>query len=647
LAKDDKQGNKQLIGYIVPNENYDKQELQSYLKEQLPDYMIPSHITELQSFPLTANGKIDRRALPDPEATPTEQYTAARNETEEKLKQIWQDVLELEDISITDDFFELGGHSLLAVRLISMIRKQFGMELPISEVFDYPTVEKLAARLTTEASTDILPPVTAEQPRPEYIPLSFSQERLWFIDQLEGSVQYHIPSVLRLKGILNKEILEKTLKSVINRHEVLRTTILEHKGQGYQHILPADNWKLTVTAAPDKNEAALSKYIAEQISKPFNLSKDYMLRAELISTEDDEHILVATMHHIVSDGWSRSILVKEVTTLYEGYTGNTAMSLPELPVQYADYAIWQRKYMDGEVLENKLSYWKTKLDHVSPLQLPTDYSRPAIQTSNGASYGFSIEKQLTEELHSLSQAHGATLYMTLLAAFKVLLYRYSGQEDIVTGGPIIGRNQQELEGLIGFFVNTIALRSQLSGDKPFTQLLQEVKATTLEAYAHQEVPFEKVVDAVVKDRDMSRSPLFQVMFSLQNTPEVPELKLGGLSLSAAGQKTTTAKFDIAFMLNESNSGIYGAVEYNTGLYKAETVAQMVSHYTALLASVTQSADQQIGSINMLTAAEEKTLLHDFNDTALNYPKDKDIVTLFEEQAAKNPEATAILFEDQQ
>src|SRR6185437_14118134 len=287
LAKDDKQGNKQLIGYIVPNENYDKQQLQSYLKEQLPDYMIPSHITELQSFPLTANGKIDRRALPDPEAQTTEQYTAARNETEEKLKQIWQDVLELDDISITDDFFELGGHSLLAVRLISMIRKQFGMELPISEVFDYPTVEKLAARLTTEASTDILPPVTAET-RPEYIPLSFSQERLWFIDQLEGSVSYNQPAVFRLKGILNPEMLEKTLRTIIDRHEVLRTVIVDYDGKGYQQIKSADKWLLTVTQAPAEDEAGLSKYIGELISEPFDLSDDYMLRAELIKLSKDE-----------------------------------------------------------------------------------------------------------------------------------------------------------------------------------------------------------------------------------------------------------------------------------------------------------------------------------------------------------------------
>src|SRR6185437_1299848 len=297
LAKDDKQGNKQLIGYIVPNENYDKQELQSYLKEQLPDYMIPGHITELQSFPLTANGKIDRRALPDPEATPTEQYTAARNETEEKLKQIWQDVLELEDISITDDFFELGGHSLLAVRLISMIRKQFGMELPISEVFDYPTVEKLAARLTTEASTDILPPVTAEQPRPEYIPLSFSQERLWFIDQLEGSAQYNLPAVLRLQGDLNEGILEQTLRTIIDRHEVLRTTIFEYEGHGYQRIMAADDWGLSKSATIYQEETVeLSKYIATLVTKPFDFSNDYMLRADLLRLGNNEHILAVTMH---------------------------------------------------------------------------------------------------------------------------------------------------------------------------------------------------------------------------------------------------------------------------------------------------------------------------------------------------------------
>src|SRR6185437_10980579 len=310
-------------------------------------------------------------------------------------------------------------------------------------------------------------------------------------------------------------------------------------GQGYQQIQTPDNWKITITDKAPKTEKALSKYIADRISKPFDLSKDYMLRAELIKRKDDDHVLAVTMHHIASDGWSTAILVKEVIELYTAQASGRTAQLTDLPIQYADYAIWQRNYLNEAQLSEKLNYWKQKLEGTAPLQLPADYSRPAVQSSRGAAYSFKTDKKLQEQLQKLSHQNGATLYMTLLSAFNVLLYRYSGQEDICVGTPVAGRSQQETENLIGFFINTLALRSRVEGSKPFSQLLQEIKETTLEAYSHQEVPFEKVVDAVVKTRDMSRSPLFQVLFSLQNTPEVPELKLGDLSLSAVGQEHKT------------------------------------------------------------------------------------------------------------
>ena len=372
-----------------------------------------------------------------------------------------------------------------------------------------------------------------------------------------------------------------------------------------------------------------------------------MLRADLIKLSQEDHILVATMHHIASDGWSISILVKEVIALYEGYTGNEETVLPGLSVQYADYAIWQRNYLQGELLEAKLGYWKEKLEGVAPLELPADYSRPLVQRSRGATRSFKIDQGLSAKLIALSHEQGATLYMTLLAAFKVLLYRYSGQEDICVGTPIAGRNQQELEGLIGFFVNTLALRSRVSGDMSFRQLLEEVKDTTLAAYSHQEVPFEKVVDAVVKERDMSRNPLFQVMFSLQNTPEVPELRLGELRLSAENQEHTTSKFDISLFIRETSSGIQGTVEYATDLYSGETIDRLISHYTTLLGSIVATPEAQVNSLGMLSAAEEKTLLVEFNATAADYPKDKSIIDLFEEQVKKSPQAIAAVFEDNQ
>jgi amino acid adenylation domain-containing protein len=644
LAKEDSSGNKRLIGYVVPKEEFNKQDIEDYLNTKLPEYMVPAQWVELESIPLTPNGKVDRKALPDPElADRTDEYAAPQNETEEKLAEIWQEMLEVDRVGIHDDFFDIGGHSLLAISLVSIIRKVFGLELPINDVFDYPTVSLLAGRLAEEPSGELLPPVMAITLRPEHIPLSFSQERLWFLDRLEGSLQYHLPAVLRLKGELNKEALEQTLQTIINRHEVLRTVIREQEGQGYQQILPADNWSLGITEELVVGETRLSTYITELISKPFDLSGDYMLRADLVMLNQDEHILVVTMHHIASDGWSRSILVKEVVKLYERYANHEETNLPSLVVQYADYAIWQRNYLQGEVLDNKLGYWKEKLTGVSPLQLPADYARPSIQSSRGTTSSFKIEHGLSAALAGLSRGHGATLYMTLLSAFKVLLYRYSGQEDICVGTPVAGRNQQELEGLIGFFINTLALRSQVSGDMSFTTLLAEVKRTTLEAYGHQEVPFEKVVDAVVKERDMSRNPLFQVLFSLQNTPVVPELKLGELSLSLENQGHTTSKFDLAFMIVETNSGIQGIVEYSTDLYKEETIERLISHYLNLLESIIALPENQVSRLDMLSSTEEETLLTGFNATDAAYPKDKNIVTLFEEQVARNPDAIALAF----
>ena len=417
------------------------------------------------------------------------------------------------------------------------------------------------------------------------------------------------------------------------------------RGQSYQQIMPADNWSLTITEdlAKEKQEN-LSSYIKDLIRKPFDLSADYMLRADLVRLDDQEHILVVTMHHMVADGWSKSILVKEVILLYEAYTEGREAQLPKLPVQYADYAIWQRQYMDDEVLEDKLGYWKRKLEGVSLLQLPTDYSRPAIQTAQGATRGFLIDQGLSAKLMALSHQHGATLYMTVLSVFNILLHRYSGQEDICVGTPIAGRNQQELEGMIGFFLNTLALRNRVTGDKSFNALLDEVKVTTMEAYSHQEVPLEKVVEAVVKERDRSRSPLFQVLFSLQNTPDIPELKLGDLQLTTEGRENITSRFDIAFALNETSTGIRGTVEYATDLYNGETIERMITHYINLLESVVAKADALVSTLGMLGIEEEETLLVKFNNTHTAYAKDKSIVTLFEEQAVKTPDLTALICE---
>ena len=650
LAKEDQQGNRRLVGYIVPQDAFEREAILDELKEKLPEYMVPSILVELESLPLTANGKVDRKALPDPDATEllSGRYIAPRNEVEERLAAIWADILEVEQVGVHDDFFELGGHSLLAVRLISAIRKAFSIEMPIGDIFDYPTVALLAGQVEKPSGMEVLPVIQVDSQRPALIPLSFSQERLWFIDRMEGSVQYHVPTVLRLKGKLNEAILANTLQQVVNRHEVLRTVFVEEEGQAWQQVNPANGWQLTTTDGEkyNNNPEALQQYVREIIDQPFDLSKDHMLRVQLITLTEAESILVVVIHHIASDGWSTSVLVKEVVELYSAYEAGREPILPQLAIQYADFATWQRNYLQGDLLDKKIAYWKTKLQGVAPLQLPTDHTRPPVQGNRGALKSFRISKAIAADLQQLGQQHGATLFMTLLSAFKVLLHRYSGQEDICVGTPIAGRQQQETENLIGFFVNTLALRSGLNSNESFTDLLQQIKGTTMEAYQHQEVPFEKVVEVVSKERDLSRSPLFQVMFVLRNTPEIPAFSLGEVNLTRENFYHTTSQFDLTLFVTETERGLQCAVEYNTDLFVADTIEKFTGHFTNLLESILQQPAQKIGLLPMLSQSEEKQLLYEFNDTDVEYPSNKTIIEIFENQVNKTPSEIALVFENE-
>ncbi|HYC29284.1 MAG TPA: condensation domain-containing protein, partial [Chitinophagaceae bacterium] len=391
------------------------------------------------------------------------------------------------------------------------------------------------------------------------------------------------------------------------------------------------------------NANHLDSYINELVSQPFDLAQDHMLRAHLIKLNEQEHLLVVVLHHIATDGWSRGIMIKELSVLYEAYANSRPGILPALPVQYADYALWQREHLDGPYLQEKISYWQQKLSGVAPLQLPTDHCRPAIQSTKGAGIGLRIGKELTNQLKALTQQQGATLYMTLLAAFKLLLYRYSGQHDICVGTPIAGRQRKETEGLIGFFVNTLALRSSLSNEQTFIDLLQQVRTTTLEAYEHQDAPFEKIVETVVKERDISRSPIFQVMFTVQNTPAATRLSFGDNSMEQVSAPNTTSQFEINVSVTETADDLVLNAVYCTDLFTKERMMRMFDHYMELLRSITTSPGNAIGSMNMLTATERKQLLDAFNDTGSEYPKDKTFIDLFEEQVERTPGAVAVVF----
>ncbi|HJT75095.1 MAG TPA: condensation domain-containing protein, partial [Chitinophaga sp.] len=625
-----------------------QKELREYAQQRLPEYMVPGLFHVLPFLPLTANGKVDRALLSTledvPVATPKVQHVVVSN-TGQAIMEIWQELLETTHIGPDDDFFELGGHSLLGVRVIAAIRKRLKVELSLQDLFVHTTISRLTAFIESREQPLSVHTITA-QPRTNDLPLSFAQERLWFIDRLQGSVQYQIPWVLRLTGRPDRAALTGAFVEIVRRHEVLRTLIREKDGVGYQYLVPAEDWELPYTdISVIGGTGALQEYIAGWIERPFDLSANMMLRAELIRLSDEEHVLLVMIHHIAFDGWSVSVLVKELAELYRaGHAGRKPV-LPAMTLQYADYAIWQRNYMQGEVLNSKLAYWKEQLRDVAPINLPLDFRRSARQSIKGHLVSGVLSRELRDELLRLSHGEGTTLFMTLLTAFKVLLYRYTGQQDICVGTASAGRQYKEIEGLIGFFINTIALRSEVSGNISFRELLQQIKQTTLKAYEHQDVPFEKVVDALGVERDMSRNAVYQVQFLMQNTPEVEQFRLDDLEVAADYHEITTSRFDLNFSLTEIEEGIHINIVYCADLFLPETIHRLLAHYENLLWSAVRNTGSQVGQLSMLAQEEVQQLLVEFNNSAIPQPHRKTLVHLFEEQAVRTPDNTALVFED--
>ncbi|EZH74456.1 hypothetical protein ATO12_11855 [Aquimarina atlantica] len=643
LARDDGNGSKRLVGYVVVEGTLEKDELEQELHLRLPDYMVPQLWIELEEMPLTSNGKIDRNGLPslDVSQLSLQEYVAPRTEIETQLSVIWQDLLGVDKIGVYDNFFELGGHSLLATRLVAMIRKELSVEVAIRDIFSHSTISDLGHHLSDASENTVLPSIIP-QDKPEHIPLSFSQERLWFIDKLEGSIAYHIPAVLHLEGDLDIAILEASLRSIVSRHEVLRTVFYAEDGVGYQKVIGSDDWVLHRELVTDTT--SIDDKIAAFVEDSFDLSRDYMFRACLYDFGSNHYILAGVFHHIASDGWSESILINELVELYSSIQEKRSSKLPSLSLQYTDYSIWQRKYIEGDILEGQLSYWEDRLKGATPLSLPTDYARPSIQSYEGNSVSLTLDADLNRMLSELCSEEGATLYMVLLSAFKVLLSRYSGQEDICVGTPVANRTQSELEDMIGFFINTLALRSDLEGNPSFKEVLERVKETTLDAYDHQLAPFEKVVDKVIATRDMSMSPLFQVMFVLQNTPKVKDLEFSKTRVSTYEYEETTSQFDLTLTAVEESGGISLNMTYCTALFNKDTVTRMLVHYKELLSSLVKDITLPIQALSMVTNQEREELLYKFNDTVVAYPEDKSIIDLFKQQVKKTPDAIAVIFE---
>ncbi|MEH2228637.1 MAG: amino acid adenylation domain-containing protein [Nostoc sp.] len=611
IAKEFSPGDQRLVAYVVPKpESPDTNvgNLRRFLKQKLPDYAIPSRFVQLSALPLTANGKVDRKALPAPIQTlnANEKFVAPRTPIEERVAEIWSTVLGLKNIGVHDNFLALGGHSLLAFQILCRIRDIFQVELPMRHFFEAPTISEIADSITQAQQEDIGCSVPIQSiGRDGDLPLSFGQERLWFLDQLvPNHAFYNVSEAFRLRGVLNATILEQSLNEIINRHEILRTTYSTFNGQPIQVIHSTFPIKLLVMnlqgLSPDGQESQVRQFILEEAQRPFDLVHGPLLRTTLLQLSSEEHIFLLNLHHILCDDWSLNLLFEELSVLYQAFSTDNPSPLPDLAIQYADFAAWQRQWLQGEILNNKLVYWQQHLSGSLPiLELPTDYPRPLEPTYQGARQSVVIPKSLTDALNVLSRQEGTTLFMTLLAAFQTLLFRYTGQEDILVGAPISNRHRSELEGLIGFLLNTLVLRTNLFASPSFRQLLGRVREVALSGYTHQDLPFEKLVDGLQIKRDFNQNPLISVMFNLQNTP-TPKLTVPGLTMNRLEIDNGTSKFDLYLELRETAAGISGNLEYNTDLFKAETIALMVENFSTLLQSIVSNPDQTISNLPLLT-----------------------------------------------
>ncbi len=647
---------KKLVAYIVPKQNSEllsqEELLKQFLSTVLPEYMIPSYYCFIGSIPLTPNGKVDRKALPEPEVnlSVTKEYIAPRTDQEKQLAQIWQQVLGVEKVGIHDDFFELGGHSLLATQVISKIRNTFNNELPLRTLFENSTINSFAKQIDKSKQKEGHLSKIPVCSRDKDLPLSFAQERLWFIDQYSHDNTYNILAAIQLKGNLNVTILKKAILEIIHRHEVLRTNFVTINGIPKLVIHDQTKFSLEKIDFSHLSKEELGKQIRLSIEqesrKIFDLGKDILIRIALYTISDQEHVLFMNKHHIITDGWSLSILINEITALYQSFLQNKPSFLLPLPIQYADFSVWQREYLQGEVMEQQASYWKKKLKDIPVLELPTDKVRPNKRTFNGNNISFALNNETAQKFKQLGKEQNITLFMNLLSALNILLHKYSSQEDICVGSPIANRTRNEVEGLIGFFVNTLVLRTDLADEISFSELLNKVKTNTLEAYENQEMPFEKVVEIAQIERDLSRSPLFQVMLIIQNNPQ-SKLVFSGITLEHISLEQTVSKFDLTFDFTETDEGILGGIEYNTDLFYPETIGRMIGHFNRIIETCIANPYVQIKNIEILTHAEKQQILVDWNKTEVDYPKDKTLIDLFEKQVEKTPSNIAVVFENNQ
>ncbi|MCA1568706.1 MAG: condensation domain-containing protein, partial [Acidobacteria bacterium] len=609
LVREDMPGDKRLVAYVVGEDGRAATtgELRDLIKQKLPEYMIPSVFVMLDTLPLTPNGKVDRKQLPAPEQTREtleEEFAAPRTAVEEMLAGIWSQVLGVGRIGVRDNLFELGGHSLLATQIISRVRETFHVEVPLRSLFGAPTVAGLARNVEAvmQGASGVETMPLSAVTRDEDLPLSFAQQRLWFIDQVNpGSSAYNIAEAIRLKGRLDIAALEQTLSEVVRRHEVLRTTFSSVEGQARQDIASAlaiELPRIDLGGMPEAEREQEARRLAErEAQEPFELARGPLVRATLLQLDEEDHVILFTMHHIISDAWSMGVLVREVAALYEAFLRSEPSPLDELPVQYADFAYWQREWLRGETLEAHLDYWKDQLAGAPPmLEMPTDQPRPSVPTFTGGRHSLSFTEELTASLRALSRQEGSTIFMSLLAAYHILLHHYSGKDDILVGTDVANRNRFEVEQLIGFFVNQLVLRGKVSGDASYREMLAQVRDVTLGAYAHQDLPFDRLVDSLGIERRLRYSPLFQVKLVFQNTP-MPSLQLHGLEAGSMGINSGMSRFDLQLTMWDEDGKLRGWFEYNADLFAAATIKGLADDMTMIVQAVATQPDILIGEID--------------------------------------------------
>ncbi|HEX9133237.1 MAG TPA: amino acid adenylation domain-containing protein [Ktedonobacteraceae bacterium] len=678
VAREDVPGDKRLVAYVVLCEQQMAKagDLQRHAINQLPHYMVPSAVVLLEAFPLTPNGKVDRRALPVPDHSHPERagsFVAPRTPLEEMVAASWSQVLDIGQVGIHDNFFELGGHSLLAMQVIAHLRITLQVELSLRSFFEAPTVAQLAERIgQMQADTmapSLLPTIEAVSRKPYrrhvsleavgkveegvdeviVMPISLVQQGLWLVDQLESdSPTYNLPITLRLRKRLDMSALEQSLQILVQRHEALRTTVALIDEQPMQVIAP--RMRVAVAAVDlrevphEQQEVELQRLVSHEVQQPFDLALGPLIRAMVLHLGAEEHLVLLIMHHIISDGWSVGVIGQELTQLYDAYVTGRPAQLAELPLQYADFALWQREWLQEERLDEQLSYWRETLAGAPPvLELPTDHPRPALPTHRGAEYTFTLAEALNEGLKQLSRQEGVTLYMTLVAGFVALLQRYTEQDDVVIGTTTAGRSQQEIKDVIGYFVNTLVLRIDMGGNPSVREVLARVREGVLGAHAHQETPFERLVKELQPERSLSQNPIFQVLLTLD--PPLPKLA-SEWEFVRVSTRTVANKFDLALSLSDRDERLAGCLEYSTDLFEDATIVRMMKHWQMLLEAMVADPGQPIAQLPLLSERERQQLLVEWNATQQSAP-DKCYPQMFEEQVLRTPDAIALVFEHQQ